>query len=110
MEWVCSSHLFSKCEWLGINRVRKYMGIHSVADFVLWVLSCEPLDSARVFLVEKPTRSDFALFQRAIRLISSVSLRLPMALGCFIGKPHRPDIWFTDADNTHLFKTIDESS
>ena len=98
--------------------MRKYKGIHSVADFVLcdrrtidpWVLNREPSDSARVFSVEKPTRSEFALFQRAIHLISSASLRLPTALGSFVGKPHRPDIWFTNVDNTHLFKTIDESS
>jgi hypothetical protein len=118
MEWVCPSPLFSKGEWLGINRVRKFKGIHSVADFVLcdgrtvdpWVLTREPSDSARVFSVEQPTRSDFALFGRAIQLISSDSLRLPTALGQFVGKPHRPDVWFTNNDKTQQYRSIDESS
>jgi hypothetical protein len=118
MEWVCPSPLFSKGEWLGINRVRKFKGIHSVVDFVLcdghtvdpWDLTREPSDSARVFSVEQPTRSDFALFGRAIQLISSDSLRLPTALGQFVGKPHRPDVWFTNNDKTQQYRSIDESS
>jgi hypothetical protein len=89
-----------------------------VADFVLcdgrtvdlWVLTRDPSNSTRVFSVEKPIGSDFALFHRAIHLISSETLRLLTALGQFVCKPHQPDVWFTNADKTQLFKTIDESS
>jgi hypothetical protein len=81
MDIICSSDLFSRGDWAAISRVRNFKGIHSVADFVLcdgrtvhpWVFSTDPLDSSRVFLVERPTRSDFAVFRRAIEFVSSAS-------------------------------------
>lgn len=68
MEVICAVDIFSRSDWVAINRVRKYKGLHSIADFLLcdgrtvdpWVLSPEPSDSSPVFSVEKPTCADFS--------------------------------------------------
>lgn len=118
MDIICSSDLFSCSDWTAINRVRKFKGIHSVADFVLcdgrtvdpWVFTSEPSDSSRVFSIERPTRSDFALFRRAVEFVTSATHRLPTALGQFVASPHRRDVWFTNTDRSHLFQVTGESS
>ena len=60
-----------------------------------WVLTTEGSDSTRVFSVKKPTRSDFATFQRAIITLTSDAHRLPTALGAFINDVGQGSIYFT---------------
>jgi hypothetical protein len=54
------------------------------------------------FPLQKPTQSDFRLWNRAIRQISSGSLSLPVPLGNYISSPHLDFSWTTDADGTIL--------
>eukprot|EP00956_Cyclotella_meneghiniana_P034366 scaffold104037_cov45-Cyclotella_meneghiniana.AAC.3 len=118
MDLICSTDLFSQSAWRSINRVRKYKGLHSLANIVLcdgrtvdpWVLTTEGSDSSRVFSVEKPTRADFSTFHRAITFLTSPTHRLPAALGAYVNKPHRRDIWFISEDRKHLFRNTSPSS
>ena len=118
MDVICSTDLFTPLEWSLINRVRKYKGVHSIGDFTLcdgssidpWILTEEPGTSSRVFSVEKPVRSDFRLFARAIRLVTSDSLRLSSPLGQFISSPHRHSPWYLEPDRSFLYKVIDDST
>ena len=118
MDVICSSDLFDCNDWAAINRVRKFKGVHSVADFVLcdgrtvdpWVFTNEPSDSSRIFSVERPTHSDWAIFRRAVEFVSSATHRLPAALGQFVASPHRKDVWFTNVDRSLLFQVTGNSS
>lgn len=118
MDVVCSNDFYSSRQWEAINRVRKFKGLHSIADLVLcdgvtvdpWVLTKDPSDSSRVFSVEKPTRADFSLFRSAVTLFASDSLRLPHPLGPYVAHPHRRDVWFSNCDATEVYKVIDDSS
>lgn len=77
------------------QRVRRYKGLHSMADFVLmdgwtidaFVLNKDPSDSSQVFSVEKPMRADFKIFCEMVQNLSSASFILPCALGSFIAQP-----------------------
>jgi hypothetical protein len=118
MEVICSMDIFSRADWIAINRVRKYKGLHSIADFLLcdgrtvdpWVLTNAPSDSSRVFSVGKPTRADFCLFRRAVEFVSSATLTLPSALGDYVSHPHRKDEWFLSGDGEKLYQATSESS
>eukprot|EP00956_Cyclotella_meneghiniana_P043229 scaffold259317_cov96-Cyclotella_meneghiniana.AAC.3 len=107
-----------RSDWRAINRVRKYKGVHSLADMVLcdgrtvdpWVLTTEGSDSSCVFSVEKPTRSDFATFRRAVTCLTSSTHRLQTPLGAYVNKPHRRDDWFISEDQTLLFCATSDSS
>jgi hypothetical protein len=69
MDVICSTDIYSPADRAVFNRVRKFKGLHSVADITLvdgrtvdpFVFTKDPSDSRRVFSVEKPTRKDFAL-------------------------------------------------
>lgn len=101
-----------------INRVRKFKGLHSIADLLLcdgrtvdpWVLTTDGSDSSRVFSVEKPTRSDFTLFRRAVEFLTSQSLILPTPLGQFVSHPQRGNTWFVDDDATYVYQVTSDSS
>jgi hypothetical protein len=118
MEVICSTDIFTKAQWAAINRVRRYKGLHSIADLVFcdgrtinpWVLNTEPSRSTRVFSVEKPTRSDFTLFRRAVEFLSSPSHVLPHALGAFVGKPHAHEPWYANEDMTELYLVTSDST
>ncbi len=118
MDVVCSTDHFTSSEWCIINRVRKYKGVHSIGDFVMcdgstvdpWILNRQQGSSSRVFSVEKPTRRDFNLFARAIRLVTSENLRLNSPLGQFVNRPHRHSPWFVEPDGSYLYKALDDST
>ena len=118
MAVICCMDLYTALDREIINRVRKFKGLHSMGDLVLcdgrtvdpFALSREPSDSSRVFSVEKPTRSDFALFRQAILNITSHSLRLSPSLGPFIAQPHRPDVWFVSPCSQFLYHDKGDSS
>ena len=111
MDCVCSTDLYTHEHREAINRVRKFKGLHSLADLTLcdgttvdpWVLSRDKSLSKRVFSVEHPTAKDFRLFRVAITNLTSQSLRLPVALGPYIASPHRPDNWFVNEDQSELY-------
>jgi hypothetical protein len=117
MSVICAVDIFSKAEWILINRVRKYKGVHSIADLLLcdgrtvdpWILNTESSDSTRVFSVERPTCSDFALFRRAVEFLTSPSLTLPSSLGQYVAHPHRRDQWFIDGDGAFLYHATSDS-
>lgn len=75
MELICCTDIYTPRQREAINGVRKFKGLHSLADLVLcdgrtmapFALSSEPSRSKQIFLVERPTRADFALFLDAIR-------------------------------------------
>eukprot|EP00956_Cyclotella_meneghiniana_P031687 scaffold83869_cov45-Cyclotella_meneghiniana.AAC.7 len=118
MDVICATDLFPKSDWRAINRVRKYKGVHSLADIVLcdgrtldpWVLTTEGSDSTHVFSVEKPTRSDFATFRRAVTYLTLPTHRLQSPLGAYVNKLHRRDDWFISEDQTLLFRSMSDSS
>lgn len=118
MAVICAVDIFSKAEWVVINRVRKYKGVHSIADLLLcdgrtvdpWVLTTASSDSSRVFSVERPTRSDFALFRRAVEFLTSPSLILPTSLGPYVAHPHRRDEWFLEEGGAFLYHATSGSS
>jgi hypothetical protein len=117
MGLICDNDRYTPNQREQINRVQKFKGLHSVGDFVLcdgrtpdpFVFTREPSDSSRVFSVEKPTPSDFALFKLAVNnLLSDGHLRQP--LGNYMTQPHRPDLWFVSDDRNELYKMIDNSN
>ena len=116
MDVVCSTDLYTATQREIINRVRKFKGLHSLADITLCdgrtvdpkVMTTDPSDSSRVFSVEKPRRSDFRLFHQAIRNLSSPSLVLSPTLGRFTGNPHRQDRWFLSECRRYLYFEEDE--
>jgi hypothetical protein len=118
MEVICSTDLFTRAEWCSINRVRKFKGVHSLADITLcdgktidpWVYTRQPGDSSRVFSVERPTTMDFRVFFRAVRMVTSESSQLRAPLGRFVAKPHRSAPWFVAADRSFLYKSLGDSS
>ena len=75
-----------------------------------WVLTTNGSDSTRVFSVEKPTRSDFATFRRAVTYHTSPTHRLQTPLGAYVNKPHRREDWFISVDQTLLYRSISDSS
>ena len=114
MDWVVRSGPFTAAEIIKINRVRKFKGVHSVADFLLcdgrtvnrWVLTRDPSQSTRVFSEERPTPKDFRLFSDAIHARSSPQLTLDAPLGGFISRPHWPDRWFLNEDSSILCEVL----
>lgn len=74
-----------------------------------FALSSEPSRSKQIFLVERPTRADFALFRDAIRrFFSNNTLRY--TLGGFVAAPHLPDDWFVSEDGLELYKALSDTS
>ena len=118
MGLICDNDRYTPNQREQINRVRKFKGLHSVGDFVLcdgrtpdpFVFTREPLDSSRVFSVEKPTPSDFALFKLAVDNLLSETGHLRKPLGAYMTQPHRPDLRFVSDDRNELYKKIDNSS
>ena len=118
MGLICDNDRYTPDQRERINRVRKFKGLHSVADFVLcdgrtpdpFIFTKEPSDSSRFFSVEKPTNSDFALFKLAVENLLSETGHLPQPLGDYMTQPHRPDLWFVSEDRTVLYKKIDNSN
>ena len=118
MDVICATDLYSPAQREVINCVRKFKGIHSLADIVLCdgrtvdpvVLSREPSDSSRVFSEERPRKCDFALFRQAISNLSSHSFKLPTSLGRFVATPHRQHSWYSSESRDFLYETHDESS
>lgn len=59
--------------------------------------------------MEKPTRSDlFNLWTKAWRVLSSPSYKLVHQLGGVIASPHRPDLWFTNEDQTAIYRKTED--
>lgn len=118
MDIICSTDLYSPLQREAINRVRKFLGLHSLADVVLCdgrtvdplVLTRQPVPSSREFSVERPTPSDFRLFRQAIVNISSQSLTLRSALGHYVATPHRVMDWFVSPCRHFLYQSVGESS
>jgi hypothetical protein len=117
MDTVCSTDLYSPAECLAFNRVRKFKGLHSVADVSLvdgitidpFVFTREPSDSSHVFLVERPTKEDFATFRTVVLNLCYGNRRLPAPLGPYINKPHHRDVWFVNKDRSELYRVEDNS-
>lgn len=118
MDVVCSTDLFSWSEWCSINRVRKFKGLHIIADIVLcdgctvdpWLLTRDPLDSTPVLLVEQITCDGFSLFCQAITILTSLTFCLSTALGSYVSKPHCQDLWLLSDYLTALYKIINDLS
>jgi hypothetical protein len=110
---------FARMEFRGkeltiLNRPRKFYHVHSLADFILAdgrtvdarVHSCRPGNSTRSFSWEKPSRSDFDLWDKAITSLSSHNSSLLPQLGPYIAEPHIPIEWMSSNDEEfvyHLF-------
>ena len=117
MSAVIALGVYSRSQLVVVNRVRKFKGIHSVADMVLcdgctidrWFLTREPSRSTRVFSEERPLFRDFALFAEAVHMLSSPQLTLPSRLGAFVGRPHQPDHWFVSEDRASLYHAVSNS-
>ena len=111
MDIVTATDVFSAVEWAIINRVRRFLGLHSLTDLCLCdgrtvdpvVLSCTPSTSSRLFSIERPTKKDFALFQTALRLLLTPNGYLPTTLGQFVNQPHRADNWFVNEASNILY-------
>lgn len=94
-----------------LNRVRKYYRVHSLADILcadgmtvdLASFSRRPRPSFRSFSWERPTPSDFELWERTIRSFMSPSLQSPRSLGPYLSPPHIPYSWFCSEDGNHLY-------
>jgi hypothetical protein len=92
-------------------RTRKFYQVHSLADVICAdgttvdpkVISGRPGSSSHVFSWEQPTPSDFALWESALRCITSPYLRLTPALGPYLCEPHVPYEWFASEDEEHLY-------
>ena len=118
MDVICETDLYSPSDREIINRVRKFLGVHSLADVVLCdgrtidpvVLGRRPLVSSREFSVEHPTPSDFRLFRQAVINLSSQSFTLRTTLGPYVATPHRSSIWFASPCRRFLYKASSESS
>ena len=92
-------------EWVAFNRVRKHKHVFFISQLLhcdgVCVIRCMlgaqtgPL-STMVFSYEEPTKEDFRLWERVLRLITSPTLRRSPPLGRFIRLPYERFIWFTN--------------
>jgi len=80
------------------NRVRKYKGLVHLSDGTTGdgnqieqdVLTEKPCEGSRItFPGEFPTRSDFKLWNEAVRSVTSASIRLATPVGPFLCKGHK---------------------
>lgn len=119
MDVICGTDLYSPSDRAAFNRVRKFKGLHSLADLTLvdgktvdpFVFTRDPSDSSRVFSVEKPTRKDFSLFWQMIKnLCGGGRSSLTTTLGNYIGQPHRRDVWFVSEDRSELYRVENNTS
>ena len=91
--------------------MRKYYRVHSLADVLCAdgitvdpaSFSRRPCPSSRTFSWERPTPSDFELWERTIRSLMSPSLQSPRSLGPYLSPPHIPYSWFCSKDDNHLY-------
>jgi hypothetical protein len=108
--------LFQLHNYLGpdlasLCRTRKFYRVHSLVDVICAdgttvdpkYISCRPGSSSRVFSWEQPTRSDFVLWESALRCITSSHLRLTPALGPYLREPHVPYKWFASENEDLLY-------
>ena len=86
-------------ELITLNRVRKHLRLHSLADILMAdgktvdkekVMTETQGVSTRTFSWEEPMKSDFTVWRQAIRSITSTALVYPTPLGVFTSTPHRP--------------------
>jgi hypothetical protein len=119
MDVICKTDLYSPSDRAVFNRVRKFKGLHSLANVTLadgktvdpFVFTRDPSDSSRVFSVEKPTRKDFNLFWQVIRnLCGGGRSSLTTTLGNYIGQPHCRDVWFVSEDRSELYRVENNTS
>jgi hypothetical protein len=110
MDAVTATGIYTPAELIKINRFRHYKCVYLVADMVccdgltikLSMLMMTAGASSRQFPLHQPVRSNLALWKRAVGSITVSSARLRIPLGAFVGVPHRPDVWFTNADGSYI--------
>jgi hypothetical protein len=99
-----------------LNRVRRFLRVHSLADIVLadgctvdtaHILSRTQGHSTRTFSWEQPTPTNFDTWKSAIRDITSASYRLPTPLGPYSQEPHRSYTFFTTDDKSVAYRIRD---
>ena len=99
-----------------LNRVRRYLRVHSLADILMadgstvnkeLAISCKPATSNRVFSWEQPTPSDLTTWRHSIRLITSVTLTVSPPLGPFLASPHIPYEFMCSDDESTVFHIFD---
>ena len=84
MDTITDLVIYSTADWVKLNRVRKFKGVHSVGDLVLCdgrtidplMLDRRPGDSTHDFPTEKPMPADFKLWSEALHALSSQTLKL----------------------------------
>lgn len=98
-----------------LNRVRKFLRLHSLADILRadgctvdseWIFTRRQKPSSRTFSWEKPTPSDFAAWEAAIRDITSASFTYSPPLGAYTATPHRSQEWFASEDLSHVYHSF----
>jgi hypothetical protein len=116
MDALCDLRIYSAAQWIWLNRVRKFKGVHTIGDMVLCdgrtldpaMLTRGASDSDRIFPVEKPMPADFGLWSEALHALTHQSLKLQSLLGPFVSSPHRSDTWFTNDTRSELYKVQGE--
>ena len=110
--------IYSMPELCVINRVRRYKKVHSMGDVIMCdgrnvspdMLTQSPGESSREFPIEKPTSSNFRLWNECLHALTSQQLRLFHRLGDYISSPHGKDSWFTCSDRSELYRITGPNS
>jgi hypothetical protein len=111
MHAVTATGIHTPAELIEINWFQHYKCVYLVADMVC----CDGLTikpsmlmmtagaSSRQFPLHQPVQSNLALWKRAVGSITVLGARLRIPLGAFVGIPHRPYVWFTNADSSYIY-------
>ena len=117
MDAIACWDIFLSNELVCINRVRKYKGLYSLADLILfdgWTIDPWALynNSSRIkwnFPVERPLHLDFILFGQFITLLSSMIHQLPQTFRQFILQPHLCNKLFVNKNKPEVYHVTNKN-
>jgi hypothetical protein len=114
MDAIQATSIFTTPELVDINQFCHWKKAHLIGDIV----SCDGLTikptmitrtervSNREFPLQQPTQASFELWKHAISSLTITRTKLRTPLGAYVGTPHQPDVWFTDAEGSQTYQTL----